>query len=80
MAMLRSTSLSLTSYITEALVETISLDKGVCKGNLYASFWYLTLIGCYILHLVQLHYTFTHTKQLVPEVKKFQSLPPKFVK
>jgi len=80
MALLRTVPPDLLSFITESLVETISLDKGICKGNLYASLWYLALLIAYIWHLLQLYYTFTHKKQLVPEVKKFQNLPPKFVK
>ncbi len=71
---------TIVTFITESVVDTISLDKGVCKGNIYASVWYLALIAGYICHLLQLYYSFTTKKQLVPDVKKFQSLPPKFIK
>ncbi len=64
-------------YISESLIETIVLDRGYCKGNLYASFWFLILICLNITHLVHLYWTFTIVRQNVPTVKKFTQLPPK---
>jgi len=83
MAFLRDSSQSdVVVYITESLVETISGDKGYCKGNLYAAFWYIGLLVCYVTHVIHLYWTFSHTKQIIGEVKKFGSLPPRvsFVK
>ena len=65
------------AYLTEAVLETITLDKGYCKGNLYATFWYLLLLVLYLVHLVHLYWTFSIKKQIVPDVKKFTNLPPK---
>lgn len=75
MALLRNTNQ--TDYLTESLIETISIDKGYCRGNVYAAAWYLVLLIVYVTHVVHLYWTFTHKKHLVPEPKRFQTLPPK---
>jgi len=80
MAIMRTMPTDFIQFITESLVETISIDRGICKGNLYASLWYLTLIALYVRHLLLIYATFTHKKQIIPDVKKFQSLPPRFIK
>ena len=65
------------SYLTEAVIETLTLDKGYCRGNLYASVWFIILLVFNVLHLVHLYWTFVLKKQIVPDVRKFTSLPPK---
>lgn len=75
MALLRNTNQ--TDYLTESLIETISIDKGYCRGNVYAAAWYLVLLVIYVTHVIHLYWTFTHKKHLVPDVKRFQTLPPK---
>ena len=67
-------------YITESLIETITLDKLYCKGNLYAAFWYIALLGMYLYHAIQVYFTMTHVRKSVPDIKKMHSLPPKMIK
>jgi hypothetical protein len=67
-------------YITESLLDTITLDKGYCKGNLYAALWFLILLGMYMYHAIQVYMTITQVKKVIPDVKKMQSIPPKMNK
>lgn len=71
---------SIVYYISESLLETITLDKGYCKGNLYASFWFLILLILYIYHGIQIYLTMVQVVKIVPEVKKMQAIPPKMSK
>ena len=64
-------------YITESLLETITLDKGYCKGNLYAAFWYLLLLVIYVYHAIQVYLTMVQVKKVIPDVKKMQTVPPR---
>jgi aspartate ammonia-lyase len=64
-------------YLTEALVETISVDKGLCKGNIYASIWYIGLLVLYVTHAIHVFWTFTYKRHKVPDVKNYHSLPPR---
>lgn len=64
-------------YITESLLETITLDKGYCKGNLYAAFWYLLLLVIYVYHVIQVYLTMVQVKKVIPDVKKMQTVPPR---
>ena len=71
---------SVITYISESLLETITLDKGYCKGNLYASLWFIVLLILYVYHAIQIYYTMVKVVNIVPEVKKMQAIPPKMSK
>jgi len=74
MALIRRWKLD--GYFTRTLFDTVTLQTSQCRGNLYGVLWFYGLIACVTLHGIHLYWTFTWRVQTVPNVKKYQMLPP----
>jgi hypothetical protein len=68
-------------FFTKCIPDTIRLSV-VTEGSIWNTCWFYLGLLCYAVHGVHVIWTFIYKVQIIPDIKKYQTLnvPPKIIK